>query len=190
MLLVLCEGNSSVTGEPPQRASNAEKFPCDDVIAYSITSLPIRLADNRPNVSEISIKTRKITIQRNIFEYFCQVLIFLFSSVCIWDDCKASYKCNCLSNHMPGKVWDEITYPFPNFNGCTVEVGDWISNVIAHIIMDDITYPCCLMDPNFAITVPADDQAPFSTRSVMITLTHCGLATPYGDIHLGQHWSR
>ena len=91
---------------------------------------------------------------------------------------------------MPGKVWDEITYPFPNFNGCTVEVGDCISNVIAHIIMDDITYPCCLMDPNFAITVPADDQAPFSTRSVMITLTHCGLATPYGDIHLGQHWSR
>ena len=22
-----------------------------------------------------------------------------------------------LSNHMPRKVWDEITYPFPNFNG-------------------------------------------------------------------------
>ena len=27
-----------------------------------------------------------------------------------------------ISNHMPGKVWDEITYPFLNFNGCTVEV--------------------------------------------------------------------
>ena len=25
-------------------------------------------------------------------------------------------------NHMPGKVWDEITYPFINFNGATVEV--------------------------------------------------------------------
>ena len=23
---------------------------------------------------------------------------------------------------MPSKVWDETTYPFPNFNGCTVEV--------------------------------------------------------------------
>ena len=27
-----------------------------------------------------------------------------------------------IRNHMPSKVWDEITYPFLNFNGCTVEV--------------------------------------------------------------------
>ena len=27
-----------------------------------------------------------------------------------------------ISNHMPGKMWDEITYPFLNFNGATVEV--------------------------------------------------------------------
>ena len=27
-----------------------------------------------------------------------------------------------ISNHTPNKVWDEITYPFLNFNGCTVEV--------------------------------------------------------------------
>ena len=26
------------------------------------------------------------------------------------------------SNHTPSKVWDEIIYPFLNFNGCTVEV--------------------------------------------------------------------
>ena len=24
--------------------------------------------------------------------------------------------------HMPGKVWNKIAYPFPNFNDCTVEV--------------------------------------------------------------------
>ena len=28
----------------------------------------------------------------------------------------------CISNCLPGKMWDEITYPFLNFNGCTVEV--------------------------------------------------------------------
>ena len=28
----------------------------------------------------------------------------------------------CPSNHMPSNVWDEITYPFLNFNGATVEV--------------------------------------------------------------------
>ena len=27
-----------------------------------------------------------------------------------------------ISNHMPSKVWDEITLPFWNFNGYTVEV--------------------------------------------------------------------
>ena len=26
-----------------------------------------------------------------------------------------------VSNNLPGKVWDEITYPFLNYNGCTVE---------------------------------------------------------------------
>ena len=29
---------------------------------------------------------------------------------------------------MPSKVWDEIIHPFPNFNGCTVEFWEWISN--------------------------------------------------------------
>ena len=41
---------------------------------------------------------------------------------------------------MPIKVWDEITYPFLNFNGCTVEVYEWISNFIPYFIMDVITY--------------------------------------------------
>ena len=27
-----------------------------------------------------------------------------------------------ISDHMPSKVCDEITYPFLNFNGCTIEV--------------------------------------------------------------------
>ena len=27
-----------------------------------------------------------------------------------------------ISNYIQYKVWDEITYPFPNFNGATVEV--------------------------------------------------------------------
>ena len=46
-----------------------------------------------------------------------------------------------ISNHMPGNMGDEITYPFLNFNGCTVEVKEWISNSISHFIMDVITYP-------------------------------------------------
>ena len=29
-------------------------------------------------------------------------------------------------------MWTEITYPFSNFNGCTVEVLEWISYFIPH----------------------------------------------------------
>ena len=47
-----------------------------------------------------------------------------------------------ISNHMHRKVWDEITDPFPNFNDCAVEVWEWISDFIPHIIMTVITYPC------------------------------------------------
>ena len=32
------------------------------------------------------------------------------------------------------RVWDEITYPFPHFNCCIVEVWGWVSNYILHII--------------------------------------------------------
>ena len=40
------------------------------------------------------------------------------------------------------KVWYEITYQFPSFNGATVEVCEWICNFIWHFIGHVITYPC------------------------------------------------
>ena len=46
-----------------------------------------------------------------------------------------------ISNHMPNKVWDEISYPFPNLNGESVEDWKWISNFIPHLLMDVIIYP-------------------------------------------------
>ena len=47
-----------------------------------------------------------------------------------------------ISNHMHFIMWDEITYPFPNFNGGTVEVWEWISDFIPHYTWFLITYPC------------------------------------------------
>ena len=47
-----------------------------------------------------------------------------------------------ISNYMPRTAWDEIIDPFLNFNGCTAEVQEWISNFIQQFIMDVITYPC------------------------------------------------
>ena len=43
---------------------------------------------------------------------------------------------------MSSKVWDEITYPFPNFGGSNFEVLEWKSNFLSHFIMDVIAYPC------------------------------------------------
>ena len=37
-------------------------------------------------------------------------------------------------------MWGEITYPFPNFNGCTIEVREWISKFIPHFPGHVITY--------------------------------------------------
>ena len=46
-----------------------------------------------------------------------------------------------ISNHVPCKLWKEITYPFLNFNDRWS--WEWKSNCIPHLIMDAITYPCC-----------------------------------------------
>ena len=40
------------------------------------------------------------------------------------------------------KVWDEFTYPFPNFNGAAIDVFEWIHHFISRCIMDVITHPC------------------------------------------------
>ena len=43
-----------------------------------------------------------------------------------------------MSNHMPSKVWDEITYPVSNFSGGAIEVWEWIINFIQHFIMGEL----------------------------------------------------
>ena len=39
-----------------------------------------------------------------------------------------------ISNYVHYNMWGEITYPFPNFNGYTVEVWEWISN-LSHVLL-------------------------------------------------------
>ena len=55
-----------------------------------------------------------------------------------------------ISKHIHYEVWNEITYPFCNFKGATIEVWEWISDFIwewisdfiSHITGHVITYPC------------------------------------------------
>ena len=46
------------------------------------------------------------------------------------------------TNYVRYTVWDEITSPFPNFNGTAVEVCEWISSFIPHFNVHVIAYPC------------------------------------------------
>ena len=64
-------------------------------------------------------------------------------------------------------MWGEITYPFLNFNGCTVEVLEWISNFTPYFILDVITYSCW----NLSQTVLVKGIPAFDTQiSIQLTL--------------------
>ena len=47
-----------------------------------------------------------------------------------------------IDDYIHHTVWDEITHPFPNFNGCTVEVWEWISNFIPHFTWRMVVNAC------------------------------------------------
>ena len=46
-----------------------------------------------------------------------------------------------LRNYTNNKVLNKITYPFPNFNGATVDVWEWICTFIKYSTGHVITYP-------------------------------------------------
>ena len=47
-----------------------------------------------------------------------------------------------MSNYIQFKLCDEITYPSLNFNGCTVEVQEWMSYFSPQFTVHDNIYPC------------------------------------------------
>ena len=44
-----------------------------------------------------------------------------------------------ISDHKRYEAWDRIIYPYPNFNGATVEVWEWINHFIQHFTKHVIT---------------------------------------------------
>ena len=94
---------------------------------------------------------------------------------------------------MLNKVWDEITYPLPNFKGSTIEVWEWISNFIPHYIMDDIILYgwCDVMNNHGILTVSTYyDNKHYLCKSVSwrdSMLTHYGLVMLRDKINLHQH---
>ena len=53
--------------------------------------------------------------------------------------------------HAQKIVGGETTYPFPNFNGATVEAWEWINNFISHFTIDVYNYLSCLSIAGFKL---------------------------------------
>ena len=114
-LLALCTGNSPVTGE----------FPAQRPVTRSFDVFFDLLLNKR--------------LSKQLWGWW-----FETASRSLWRHCDEFWKLGhhqgpllrtwmnfnpaWMNNHMLSKVWDEITYPFPNFNGCTVVVWEWIRN--------------------------------------------------------------
>ena len=75
-------------------------------------------------------------------------------------------------------MWDEITYPFPNFNGSTIEVWEWISKISLHLAAHVTIYlglqlihvgkTGCKGRPRFHQTRPAISM---NLESIKVTFT-------------------
>ena len=68
------------------------------------------------------------------------------------------------SNYIHYKVWGEITWSFPNFNAATIQVREWITNFIPHIIGHVITYLCWIK------LIHVSKRSPRASISFVLTL--------------------
>ena len=85
----------------------------------------------------------------------------------------------------------EFTYPFPNFNGETVEVWEWISNSTPHFITDVITYPSWDYNQSMLVKGFFDDWSPWP-KPLRTHWNVFGLLTPLvlrpGDSRRAAKW--
>ena len=45
-----------------------------------------------------------------------------------------------ICNYINSKVWDEVTYPFPSFHVCTLEVWAWTNNFTSHFARNVLSF--------------------------------------------------
>ena len=85
-------------------------------------------------MSAIYSHTIRNAMDRNYFPSFYFLLISRHKGPLslTWFSCNLRM---CKKNYIDYKMWDEITYPCPNINGCTVEVCEWITNFIHTLLI-------------------------------------------------------
>ena len=87
-------------------------------------------------------------------------------------------------------MWDETTYSFSNFHGCTVEVWGLISNFTPHFMINVIAYPRCDLsetklvkgDPERKRCMNEASHAPCSNVSQKYAHASHVVAFPYDQV--------
>ena len=79
-----------------------------------------------------------------------------------------------ISNYIHFKMWDEIGYPSPNFNGCIVKVWEMISNFITRFTGHVITYPWDIEFPNYYVNIqlPSQKQPALTASCHLLALSN------------------
>ena len=142
----LCEGNSPETGEfPAQMASNAENVSIwwrhHEGLCFLRDKTSYRqLSKSRDGALQVSFRNTatempdKLQNNQTFFSPHMYATAprspLIQTSILAW-----------ISNHMPSKVWDEISYPFAYIK-CRFDIGAWVSNFTPLFLMDVIIYPC------------------------------------------------
>ena len=102
----------------------------------SLLGTPPPLSPSRSHCPKLHTKENTLThwwlnklvsILKPLFQPLFHNLLHMLTSTTAW---------------MPGKLRDEITYPFRNFTGVAIGVWEWILNFIPNFIMDAIIRPC------------------------------------------------
>ena len=87
------------------------------------------------------VVAQRVSCIRDMHRFVLTLTLSLLVMATIRDTILLTLIPTWISNHMPSKMSDEITYSFPRFNGCTVEDWKWMSNFAPQFVIDIITYP-------------------------------------------------
>ena len=131
----------------------SEWFPCQQdkiTIAPASEKQPSNIWKNRSRKSYDNITTTK--------QSTAELLECVLTLIPAW-----------INNNIHYTECDEFIYPFPNFNGCTIEILKWMSNFTLHFNGHVIRYPCrgyCLSvlakDATGAVTGRSSNSTPYT----------------------------
>ena len=117
-IIFVCDGNHQWQVVSPQKASNVEKMSGDDVIMFPTYQITTMWPDRTRVYYALRVQS-KFKLLHNVLRVRGKSMGQLRRSRCLLSEFPA-----WTGNHIHYKVWNEITYPFPNFNGTTVEVWE------------------------------------------------------------------